>query len=163
MESIITIHRQQSLSDLDTPVGHAGDFMRVRQFHIDMGMMMGMKFFINGKEFDLTRIDTPVKLRTIEEWEYVNGTPMDHPMHLHVNSFQAINPEGEPERAWRDVINVKANSTARFRVALRDFAGKTVQHPHPSHIPGMPSPPHRRPAFYLLVGRKRTNATTPTG
>lgn len=103
---------------------------RVRQFHVGTGMMMGMNFMLNGKQFDPERIDTPVKLGIIEEWEYVNDTPMDHPMHLHVNSFQAISPDGEPERAWRDVINVKANSTARFRVAFRDFAGKTVQHCH---------------------------------
>ena len=55
---------------------------------------------------------------------------MDHPMHLHTNAFQVISPDGTPERAWRDIVQVKAGQQARFRVRFDDFAGKTVQHCH---------------------------------
>jgi len=75
-------------------------------------------------------VDTTVRLNTVEEWEYVNETTMDHPMHLHVNPFQIVGNDGEAERAWRDVIVVKARSRARLRVPFRDFTGKTVQHCH---------------------------------
>jgi len=97
-----------------------------------MGMMRGGSgmFTINGQAFQADRIDTSVQLGTTEEWEYVNDTTMDHPIHLHTNPFQVVLPHGEVERAWRDVILVKARSRARFRVAFRDFAGKTVQHCH---------------------------------
>lgn len=95
-----------------------------------MGMMGGMTFTINGREFDARRIDSAPRLGTVEEWVYVNDTSMDHPMHLHTNSFQVIGPDGVPERAWRDIIQVRAGQQARFRVRFDDFAGKTVQHCH---------------------------------
>lgn len=101
-----------------------------RVFRLGMGMMGGMAFTINGREFDAGRIDSAPRLGTVEEWVYVNDTSMDHPMHLHTNSFQVIGPDGAPERAWRDILQVKAGRQARFRVRFDDFAGKTVQHCH---------------------------------
>lgn len=104
---------------------------RVFRLGMGMGMMMGgMTFTINGREFDANRIDSAPRLGTVEEWVYVNDTPMDHPMHLHTNSFQVIGSDGTPERAWRDIIQVRARQQARFRVRFDDFAGKTVQHCH---------------------------------
>jgi FtsP/CotA-like multicopper oxidase with cupredoxin domain len=104
---------------------------RVFRLGMGMGMMMGgMGFTINGREFDASRIDSAPRLGTVEEWVYINDTPMDHPMHLHTNSFQVIGADGTPERAWRDIIQVRARQQARFRVRFDDFAGKTVQHCH---------------------------------
>lgn len=103
-----------------------------RTFQLGQGMMMGrgMSFTINGREFDANRIDAAPRLGTVEEWVYVNDTTMDHPMHLHTNSFQIVGEDGAPEAAWRDVVLVKAGRRARFRVRFDDFAGKTVQHCH---------------------------------
>ena len=110
-----------------------------RTFQLGMGMMGGgmmrmggggMNFTINGRAFDANRIDSAPRLGTIEDWIYVNSTTMDHPMHLHTNPFQLVDENGAAERAWRDVILVKAGAEARFRVAFKDFAGKTVQHCH---------------------------------
>ena len=99
-----------------------------------MGIRMGhgTGFVIDGGEFDHNRIDTTVRLGEVEveEWEYVNTTAMDHPMHLRTNPFQVIGAGGEPELMWKDVVLVKANRWARVRVAFRDFAGRTVQHCH---------------------------------
>ena len=104
---------------------------RVFRLGMGMGMMMGgMTFTINGREFEANRIDSAPRLGTVEEWVYVNDTPMDHPMHLHTNSFQVIGSDGTPERAWRDIIKVGARQQARFRVRFEDFAGKAVQHCH---------------------------------
>ena len=103
---------------------------RVFRLGMGMGMMMGGTFTINGREFEANRIDSAPRLGTVEEWVYVNDTPMDHPMHLHTNSFQVIGADGAPERAWRDIIQVRARQQARFRVRFDDFAGKTVQHCH---------------------------------
>ena len=99
-----------------------------------MGMIpgrgMGMRFRINGREFDGDRIDTRVRLGAVEEWQFVNATTMDHPMHIHTNPFQLVGADGQPERAWRDVVVVKARSTARLRIRFDEFSGKTVQHCH---------------------------------
>ncbi len=99
-----------------------------------MGMGMGMTFTFNGKAFDGNRVDTQVRLNTVEDWELVNIDPdgMDHPFHLHINPFQVISRNGQPEpyRAWKDTVLVKGNETVRIRIPFRDFTGKAVYHCH---------------------------------
>ena len=118
----------------DVPVLAASTGSRTFELGEAMGMMrgngMGMRFLINGREFEHERIDTRMRLGSVEEWEYINTTTMDHPMHIHTNSFQIIGPDGHPERAWRDIIVVKARSRARLRIKFEEFAGKTAQHCH---------------------------------
>ena len=89
-----------------------------------------MRFLINGRQFDRRRVDTQVRLGTVEDWEIINQGAMDHPFHLHTNSFQVLDADGQPERAWRDVLLVPARQRRRFRVRFDDFAGKTVYHCH---------------------------------
>lgn len=119
---------------IDVPALPASTGSRIFELSESMGMMrgngMGMRFLINSREFDHERIDTNVRLGSVEEWEYVNTTTMDHPMHIHTNSFQLIGPDGQPDRAWRDIIVVKARSRARMRIKFEEFAGKTAQHCH---------------------------------
>jgi FtsP/CotA-like multicopper oxidase with cupredoxin domain len=95
---------------------------------------MSIKFLFNGKTFDANRVDAAVKLGTVEDWELVNSDPdrMDHPFHLHVNPFQIVSRNGQPEayRAWKDTLIVRGNETVRIRIPFRDFAGKTVYHCH---------------------------------
>ncbi len=99
-----------------------------------MGPGMTMAFLFNGKTFDQQRIDIAPKLDTVEEWELANVDPgrMDHPFHLHVNPFQVISRNGQPEpyRAWKDTVLVKGNETVRIRIPFRMFTGKTVYHCH---------------------------------
>lgn len=99
-----------------------------------MGMVrgrgMGMRFLINGREFDHQRIDDRVRLGDVEEWEYINNTDMDHPMHVHTNPFQRVGADGEPEPAWLDGIVVRARRRERIRIRFTDFVGATVQHCH---------------------------------
>jgi FtsP/CotA-like multicopper oxidase with cupredoxin domain len=99
-----------------------------------MGMVrgrgMGMRFLINGREFDHARIDDRVRLGDVEDWEYVNTTDMDHPMHVHTNAFQRVGADGQAEPAWLDGIVVPARGRARIRIQFTDFVGATVQHCH---------------------------------
>ena len=90
----------------------------------------GMAFLINGRAFDHRRVDTEVRLGTVEDWEVINLGNMDHPFHLHTNSFQILNSADRPESAWRDVLLVPARQTRRFRVRFDDFTGKAVYHCH---------------------------------
>ena len=57
---------------------------------------------------------------------------MDRPFHIHVNSFQVISRNGQPEPlpAWRDKVLVRRGETVRIRILFRDFTGKTVYHCH---------------------------------
>jgi FtsP/CotA-like multicopper oxidase with cupredoxin domain len=66
----------------------------------------------------------------VEDWEIVNADLMDHPVHLHTNSFQILDDNGTPERAWRDIVNVRGKSRRRFRVYFQDFVGRMPYHCH---------------------------------
>ena len=91
-----------------------------------------MSFSFNGQKFDLDRVDIRAKLGTVELWELVNNTNMDHPFHLHVNAFQvyARNGKPEPQPVWKDVVNVRSQETVQILVPFADFTGKTMFHCH---------------------------------
>ena len=108
-----------------------------RRFTLNHGMgggMMGggMVFMINGQSFDPSRIDTKVRLGTVEDWEITNTGSMAHPFHVHTNKFQIISQNGQlaPYPAWKDVVSVSPGETVRIRMPFRDFTGKTVYHCH---------------------------------
>jgi FtsP/CotA-like multicopper oxidase with cupredoxin domain len=107
---------------------------KIRRFYLNHSMAprMGMVFLINGKTFDHQRIDTQVRLNTLEDWEITTTGVMEHPFHLHTNPFQIISRNGQPEafRAWKDTVLVRVGETVRIRVHFRDFPGKTVYHCH---------------------------------
>ena len=106
-----------------------------RTFVLGQGMGMGMfgragMFTVNNGTFDPSRVDTRVSLGDVEDWEFVNTSMMDHPMHIHTNPFQVIGPDGRPDTAWKDVAVVRAGSRLRIRTHFLDYAGKTVYHCH---------------------------------
>ncbi len=94
--------------------------------------MGGMRFTIDGREFDPNRVDQSVRLGTVEEWTITSTSEMDHPMHLHVWPMQVIQQQGQPVElpTWRDVVNIPARGSVTVRVAFDDFAGRTVYHCH---------------------------------
>lgn len=105
-----------------------------RRFTLNHGMVpgQGMVFSINGQAYQHDRIDTRVKLGTVEDWEIVNTGVMDHPFHLHTNRFQIISRNNQTvrDRAWKDTVLVPTGESATIRVAFNDFPGKTVYHCH---------------------------------
>jgi FtsP/CotA-like multicopper oxidase with cupredoxin domain len=140
-EVATVIYEGRATSPVDIPQS-LGDVERLppgplrRTFVLSeaMGMMpgrgMGMRFLINGREFDHGRIDDRVRLGDVEDWEYVNTTDMDHPMHVHTNAFQRVGGDGLAEPIWLDGIVVPARGRARIRIRFTDFTGTAVQHCH---------------------------------
>ena len=128
--------QKASLPSKLIPVVSLPEPSETRQFALNHGMggMMGggMVFLINGKAFDPSRIDTQVKLNTIEDWEITNTGSMAHPFHIHTNKFQIVSQNGQntPYVAWRDVVSITPGETVRIRMAFRDYTGKTVYHCH---------------------------------
>ena len=51
--------------------------------------MMG-PFLINGKTFDMNRVDLETVVDRVELWDLVNTTFMDHPIHIHGTQFQVV-------------------------------------------------------------------------
>jgi len=74
--------------------------------HKDMDSSIG----INGKPYDIGRIDVEVELGTTEVWEIVS-IGMAHPFHIHGALFRILSIEGKPPPAhltgWKDVVLVE--------------------------------------------------------
>jgi blue copper oxidase len=74
--------------------------VRRRRLVLNMGMgdMMGGSggaLAINGKVFDINRIDERARLGDVEIWE-VSGEMMNHPLHIHGVHFDVISRDGAP-------------------------------------------------------------------
>ncbi|WP_192258103.1 multicopper oxidase family protein [Mesorhizobium silamurunense] len=97
------------------------------------GMEMG--FLINGKAFDMRRVDIVAKAGETELWEIVNQADMDHPFHLHGTQFQVIERERggkvakPPYLAWKDTVNVARGETVRL-LLRQERAGPRMYHCH---------------------------------
>jgi len=96
-----------------------------RVFALSQGM-------INGKLMDPDRVDVAGRLGTTEIWEIENLVGMDHPFHLHGYQFQLLDRDGmpEPQRRWKDTVNLPKHSTARLVVRFDRYPGKWMYHCH---------------------------------
>jgi bilirubin oxidase len=101
-----------------------------------MGMMGGMfGFLINGRSFDMNRIDFVSIASAVEVWDIVNDTFMDHPIHIHGTQFQLVSRESggrvtpAPYPAWIDTVDVPSGTTATIKVR-QEMAGKRMVHCH---------------------------------
>lgn len=94
-----------------------------------------MEFLVNGRQFDMQRIDLVSRVSQVELWEIVNEADMDHPFHIHGTQFQVIEREvdgkvtPEPYRAWRDTVNLRPGETVRIKLVQR-FKGVRMFHCH---------------------------------
>ncbi len=89
-----------------------------------------MMFTINGQMHP----DVPVirsSLDTVETWNVINETGMDHPFHLHGFFFQR-----QGAREWKDTINIPANATVRLSVDFEDHVGAAGAWMYHCHIIG---------------------------
>ncbi|ESP99526.1 Multicopper oxidase mco [Streptomyces sp. ADI96-15] len=101
---------------------------------------LGVRFLIDGKLYDVDRIDQEVQAGTVEEWRIVNEDVFQHPLHIHVNPFQVIDVKGIPPRdtswqtdpgIWWDTFRLPPDGEFTLRTYFRpDITGKTVFHCH---------------------------------
>jgi FtsP/CotA-like multicopper oxidase with cupredoxin domain len=99
---------------------------------------MGHMVTMNGKQFDIDRIDDNVALGDIEIWEITTrGTMMmgsqGHPFHIHGTQFQVLSRNGNHtylnEQGWKDTVYVRANETVRIIVRF-EKEGLFMYHCH---------------------------------
>ncbi|MBZ9989406.1 multicopper oxidase family protein [Mesorhizobium sp. BH1-1-5] len=97
------------------------------------GMEMG--FLINGKAFDMGRVDIVARAGETELWEIANQADMDHPFHVHGTQFQVIElvRDGKVAKpaylAWKDTVNVARGETVRL-VIRQEQPGARMYHCH---------------------------------
>jgi bilirubin oxidase len=101
-----------------------------------MGMMGGtFGFLINGRSFDMNRVDLVSTAGDTEAWDIVNDTMMDHPIHVHGTQFRLVSRtsggrvSAAPYAAWIDTVDVPAGTTATIRIR-QATAGKRMVHCH---------------------------------
>lgn len=84
------------------------------------GASSAMRMGINGKTYDMSRIDAEVALGSQEIWEIVS-TEMAHPFHIHGATFRTLTKGGKPvlahEAGVKDTMLV--DNTAELLVSFR--------------------------------------------
>ncbi|UQA91106.1 multicopper oxidase family protein [Streptomyces halobius] len=101
---------------------------------------LGVRFFIDGREFDQGRVDQHVEAGTVEEWRIVNEDVFQHPFHIHVNPFQVTDvrgvPHGDPSfdadpTVWWDTFRIPPLGEFTMRTYFHhDLPGLSVYHCH---------------------------------
>ena len=105
-----------------------------------MGMMnrSGGRFTIDGRSFDINRIDQSVRLNDIEIWELVNRSPIAHPIHIHDIQFRILDRNGKPpsknEQGLKDTVLVESGETVRVITQFEDFADDKAPYMFHCHI-----------------------------
>lgn len=99
---------------------------------------MGHMVSLNGRQFDMDRIDDNVPVNQIEIWEITTTGGMmmgstGHPFHIHGTQFQVLSRNGNPpepgEQGWKDTVFVGVNETVRIIVRF-PYKGVYMYHCH---------------------------------
>ncbi len=99
---------------------------------------MGHMVTLNGRQFDMDRIDDDVALGETEIWELSTQRSMmmgssGHPFHIHGTQFQVLSRDGrEPplnEQGWKDTVFVGSGETVRIIVKF-NYKGVFMYHCH---------------------------------
>jgi len=96
----------------------ADNFGDEREFDMTMAMDGSMAFVINGKKFDLDRVDEFVEANSTEIWNITNNSAMAHPFHAHAIQWQILSRNGiassGTDLGWKDTFLVKANESVKI-------------------------------------------------
>ena len=97
---------------------------------------MMMRHSINGRAFDLERVDVRVPLGRTERWSFVNDAEVPHPVHLHATHFQVLARAGsrttiEPwERGLKDTVRGLPGELVDVLVRFERNRGLFLLHCH---------------------------------
>ncbi len=79
---------------------------------------MNMTFVINGKTFDMNRVDEFIGAGSTEIWEIKNASPMAHPFHAHAVQYQILSRNGVPatgvDLGWKDTFLVQPGESIKI-------------------------------------------------
>jgi FtsP/CotA-like multicopper oxidase with cupredoxin domain len=59
---------------------------------------MMMNHTINGRTFDMVRVDERVRMNQTEVWTFVNESELPHPVHVHAGQFRVLSRTGGRSR-----------------------------------------------------------------
>jgi blue copper oxidase len=91
---------------------------------------------INGKEYDMDRIDWTVPFDTTEKWIFRTNGNAPHPVHVHGTSFQVLTRTGGRgvvypwERGWKDTVLLEDGETVEVLIKFNHYRGIYLLHCH---------------------------------
>jgi bilirubin oxidase len=102
------------------------------------GMMGGGMMRINGKAFDMQRIDFAAPKDSFEVWEISNPSMMIHPFHIHNTQFRIISRNGNRpaahESGYKDTVVVNRDEVVRVLVPTGPYADARQPYMFHCHI-----------------------------
>jgi len=110
-------------------------------FTLDMAMMT---WTINGRVYEMmgTAEDEMVHLNTPIAWEWINNSPIPHPMHIHNVQFQVVQRtpsasssyttvnQGFVDSGWKDTVLVWPGEKVKIAMMFSPHAGMYMYHCH---------------------------------
>ncbi|WP_267242494.1 multicopper oxidase family protein [Streptomyces sp. PR69] len=125
-----------SVPEVLRPVEDLGAPTVERMFEMSFSPETG-QHLINGKPFDVNRVDFQSRLGDVELWTIRNkdaefGIP--HSLHPHLAHFQIVDRNGQApgpsEAGWKDTVTVRAGEEARVKIQFTDYTGLFMFHCH---------------------------------
>jgi len=114
------------------PVNEAA-VSRERTFHFRSAMMMHE---INGRDFEMERIDERIPFGSTERWVFVNDGPFPHPVHMHAVHFRVTDRTGGRgtlypwENGWKDTVLVFPGERVSVVATFDSHRGRFLMHCH---------------------------------
>lgn len=106
---------------------------RTREFKFVSSMM---RHTINGREFEMDRIDERVPFGSTEIWRFVNDGQFPHPVHMHEVQFQMLSRTGGRARIFpwegglKDTVLLHPGETVEVLATFDLHRGRFLMHCH---------------------------------
>jgi FtsP/CotA-like multicopper oxidase with cupredoxin domain len=91
---------------------------------------------INGREYDMGRIDFQVPFGQVERWRFRTNGNAPHPVHVHGASFQVQKRTGGRnqtyawESGWKDTVLLEDRETVEVLIRFDAYRGLYLMHCH---------------------------------
>jgi FtsP/CotA-like multicopper oxidase with cupredoxin domain len=119
------------------------NFATPRPFTLEMQRMM--TWTINGRVFEMTAVadDEMVYYDETMAWEWINNSPIPHPMHIHNVQFQVVQRtpptsttsystvnQGFVDSGWKDTVLVWPGERVKVAMTFAPYTGMYMYHCH---------------------------------
>ncbi len=107
--------------------------LRTRTFRFESARM---NHTINGRAYDMDRVDEHVPFGDTEIWSFVNDRDLPHPVHMHEVHFQLLSREGGRgqlfpwEAGWKDTVLVYPGERVNAIATFDQHRGRFLMHCH---------------------------------
>ena len=117
------------------------NFASPRPFTLDMRQMV---WTINGRVFEMMEVaeDEMVHCHDTMAWEWINNSPIPHPMHMHNVQFQVVQRstpasssyatinQGLVDSGWKDTVLVWPGERVKIAMTFAPYEGMYMYHCH---------------------------------